>query len=76
MTRYELRTLVSHHEDWLRGERNGVEAGLRKDDVRADFAEITRNLDRSDFLSQTHQSRHLSVGWSLRPRDIAAFRRS
>ena len=45
MTRYELKTLVSHHEDWLRGERNGIEAGLRRDDLRADFAEITRNLD-------------------------------
>lgn len=46
MTRYELRTIASHHQCWLRGEREGILADLRGANFRGDFSEIMRNLGR------------------------------
>ena len=44
MTRYELRTMASHHRSWLKAQREGI---LRGANLRGDFSETMRNLGRS-----------------------------
>jgi hypothetical protein len=58
MTRYELRTIASHHRFWLRGEREGIAASLRGANLRGDFGEIMRNLGRPGSSLRTARSGH------------------
>ena len=44
MTRYELRKIVSHHQDWLRGEREGIVGGVYAANQRGHIGAIERNL--------------------------------
>lgn len=50
MTRHELREIVSHHRDWLRGEREGISADSHGASLRGNFGQITRNLGRQGSL--------------------------
>ena len=43
MTRYELRTIASHHRSWLKAQREGISRGAN---LRGDFSETMRNLGR------------------------------
>ena len=62
MTRYELKTIASHHRYWLRGEREGIAADLRGANLRGDFGEIMRNLGRPGSLREPRTRHLMSAG--------------
>ena len=63
MTRHELREIISHQQDWLRAEREGISAELHGASLRGNFGQITRNLGRQGSLNRVPLRGHpLSAG--------------
>ena len=62
MTRYELRKIVSHHQDWLRGEREGIAGSVYAANQRGHFGAIVRNPGPAPSTPRAQRQRHPHVG--------------
>jgi hypothetical protein len=61
MTRYELKTIASHHRDWLKGEKEGIAADLSAARLSEDSVEIMRNRRPSSLPRTQRPEQPLSL---------------